>query len=305
MEKDKQINIGCASDNNYAQHMGLMMYSLAINCKNPEKIKFFIADGGINKQNKEKIKDLSTKFKFKIEYIKPDPKFFEGLEIYESYGIGTYYRFFLLEKLKIKKMLYLDCDLIVEDDVVKLYKKDISNNIILAVKDLGISDKHKKNIGTKNYFNAGVMLIDCLKWRKNKITEKSIDFLKKRKEIIEFADQDGLNFALNNKWGELPLKWNLVTRTAIYRYIPFKKFESEKKEIFDAVKKPSIIHYANRLVKPWFFIDPSPYKTRYSKYLRTSPWKNYKYPDLTIKGLYLRIEHYFSFSLRYFSRNFR
>src|SRR5690606_19756909 len=99
------------------------------------------------------------------------------------------------------------------------------------VEDLGVSEKHKKRIGATDYFNAGVMVVDCKKWKAQNITEESFRFLKSKKNFIEFADQDGLNFALRDKWKKAPLEWNVVTRLAIYRFIPFLLESSRRKEI--------------------------------------------------------------------------
>src|SRR3989338_2879255 len=54
MKKDSII-IGCACNDAYAQHLGVMIYSMLKNCKNPNKIIVYVADGGISTDNKKKI----------------------------------------------------------------------------------------------------------------------------------------------------------------------------------------------------------------------------------------------------------
>jgi len=41
-------------------------------------------------------------------------------------------------------------------------------------------------------------------------------------------------------------------------------------------------------MKPWFFLDPVPYKKLYWRYLKKTPWKDYEYPDLNLKGFFER-----------------
>jgi lipopolysaccharide biosynthesis glycosyltransferase len=293
----KQINIGCASNNNYAQHLGIMIYSLLKNCSEPKRVRFFIADGGISEENLKKISGVIDRFGAKAYYFKPDKKMFKGIRIYEHFGIETYYRFFLLESTCLDKLLYLDCDLVVEADIKKLYDLDLKNELLMAVVDPGIGSKEKERIGLTSgspYFNAGVLLINCALWKKYNITKKAIKFLRENKQI-EFPDQDALNFILRGKWKKLPLYWNVVSRLMFYNLVPFKKIaQYSSEEINEAIKSPRIIHYASRLVKPWFFFDPSPFKSRYWFYLKQSPWADYKYPDLNFKGLFSRLSNYLS-----------
>ena len=76
-----------------------------------------------------------------------------------------------------------------------------------------------------------------------------------------------------------------------------------KKELFENYYNPKIIHYANRLFKPWFWLDPSPYKKNYIHYKNLSPWKEIPFPDQSISGVFKRIGYYFSFVFKYIKRN--
>jgi len=120
-----------------------------------------------------------------------------------------------------------------------------------------------------------------------------MDYIKENPEKIQYADQDGLNATLINKWKELNPSWNLITRLFYYKYIYLIKPPNyEKDNIFEITKNPKIIHYAG-FIKPWFFLDPSPYKPIYWKYLKETPWKDYKYPDKNLVGAIKRIGYYF------------
>lgn len=252
-------------------------------------------DGGISKENKNKLNSVINKFCAKIVYLKPKLKKLEGLKECRHITLESYYRFYLIDNIISDRMLYLDADMIVLGDVSEIYRKQFNKNIIFAVKDPGGSDKKKESLGItldKYYFNAGVLLIDCKKWNRERISEKAIEYMKKNPEKIEYADQDGLNAILNGKWKELNPQWNLITRLIYYKYFPFLKVPNyENDNLNDIIKKPRIIHYAS-FIKPWFFIDPSPFKNIYWAYLKETPWKNYKQPDKTLKGFFKRIGCY-------------
>lgn len=295
IHKKESINIGCASNDGFSQHLGVMLYSLFKNCAHPEKINILLMDGNISQENKERIISIVKQFHAKIKLIKPDKKFFEGLKSYRHISIETYYRFQLIDNMKDEKMLYLDADLVVLDNIENLYEKKFEDNIIFAVKDPGGSIERKKELGipVKNpYFNAGVLLVNCEKWKKENISEKAIKYLRENPEKIQYADQDSLNVILKDKWKELEPSWNLITRLFYFKHLFFIKPPNyEKENLSEITKKPRIIHYAG-FIKPWFFLDPCPFKKIYWNYLRETPWKNYKFPDNNFKGIFKRIGYY-------------
>ncbi|MBQ3640957.1 hypothetical protein II906_03400, partial [bacterium] len=105
------------------------------------------------------------------------------------------------------KAVYLDADLIVNIDISELFNQELGDYIIGAAyeecnkqyhslvtkRSLGIDMKH-------NYFNSGVLLINCKKWRENNLTQKLKDTYDICKDRMIFHDQDLLNkfFSVNN-----------------------------------------------------------------------------------------------------------
>jgi len=257
--------IGCSANNNYAPHLGVMLYSLLKNCSKPTNVIVYIMDGGISKENKEKFLNLEKRFKTKINFLNPNKKKFEKLEFGRHFGIEAYYRLDLVNQVKEKKLLYLDCDLIVEGDIINLFKEKIEKEIALAVEDQGVSNLNKKAIGLNEkepYFNSGLMLIDGYKWRKKNISEKIIEYILKNPKSIEYADQDELNKILQNKWRKLSPSWNYIVRSLPIVSIVLKK---------PNVKEIKIIHYAG-IVKPWFLLDRHPLRGRYWYYAKQTEW---------------------------------
>ena len=297
-KKDEIINIGCASNDAYIAYLGPMLFSLLKNCSCPEKVNIYLADGGISNKNKNKLKEVIKKFKSSLYFLNPDKNLIKGLKMYRHLGIEAYYRFSLIERLDLKKILYLDCDLIIEDDILKLYQTELDEKIFGAIRDLGVSESQKNKYGISKenpYLNSGVMLIDLKKWKDNKLTYKIINYLKENYEKIEFADQDAINAVLKNDWKEFDLSWNFMPKIYYYRFNPFtnKDYRYKKKE-FNQIKKPKIIHFAS-ILKPWYKIDIIPFKKRYWFYVKKSPWEDLQYADKNIKGKLKRIKDYWGF----------
>ena len=115
--------------------------------------------------------------------------------------ISTYNRFLIpMLKLNTDKAIYLDVDVIVIGDILKFYEQDLNNHIIGAIPDLCRNKEYLNNIkeclGLKSdskYFNAGVLLINCQKWRENSVTNKLFDIeVKYRKNTRKGYPQEAV-----------------------------------------------------------------------------------------------------------------
>ncbi len=290
--KFEYLDVGCLANDAYAQHLGVTLYSLLENCSCPERIRIHVVDSDISDKNKKKLDSVVKKFKSSINYLKPKIELLKGVKISERFGKETYYRFSLIESVKTKKLLSIDSDMIIKGDVKELFDLKFKGNIIFAVEDLDLPIKNRIKIGLgagTPYFNSGILLVDIKKWKKNRITQKAISFIRENPDKTEFADQDGLNMALAGKWRKIDLSWNVLTKIFYYKYIPFiHNASGGGREMYSIMEKPKIIHYTGFL-KPWFFLDPVPYKREYIRCLRKTPWKDYKFPDINLNSIIKRI----------------
>jgi lipopolysaccharide biosynthesis glycosyltransferase len=285
---DNRIHISLASDDNYSQHLGVTIYSILENAKNPQKILLHLVDGGIKDENKKRLEMISNSFGSKIKWIKGDMNDFINLESFGHISKATYFRLILPNILnKIKKLIYLDCDLIVEGDIEELWGLDLKDKLLFAVKDSYESEIQRKKVlnipKANSFFNSGVLLINCDKWRDKKVSKITLDYIIKNSSILVAPDQDALNAIYYNDWGEIPFEWNFYFDT-------FKRPELKnlnKKRSF----KPKIIHFVSSS-KPWSFLDIHPLKKRYWHYLKKTPWKNYKEKDKTLKNFFIKMLRY-------------
>jgi lipopolysaccharide biosynthesis glycosyltransferase len=98
------------------------------------------------------------------------------------------------------KLLYLDIDIMVNDDISKLYNIDIEDYEYAAVKE-----KYGCWIIRPDYINAGMLLFNMKKIRETKLLKKARKLIKNQKML--FADQDALFWSTTNK-KILPRKYN-------------------------------------------------------------------------------------------------
>ncbi|UIE37512.1 glycosyltransferase family 8 protein [Leptodesmis sichuanensis] len=299
---NEPIFVVCAADNNYAMQLSVMARSVLANLRSSNRIVFFILDGGIKKDNKQKIlRSLNSKnceVKFIEQFSTPEMRSIQEIHKYcETEGatlhkgvisIATYYRLLLDRFLpdQIEKVIYLDCDLVVESDLMQLWQMDLGENYLAAVPDMWINSVSASN-GLLNYqelgipahskyFNAGVLLINLKRWRTDKITTKALTYLKQYKEYIRFHDQDVLNAVLAGQWKEIDPLWNQTP--GIYEY-PSWEDSPFPQDVYDKlVQNPYIIHFAAS-AKPWNSHDVH-LKERFFRYVDMTQWAGWRFTAL-------------------------
>ncbi len=91
-----------------------------------------------------------------------------------------------------EKILYLDIDMMANDDISKLYNTDISEYEYAAVKE-----KYGSWLLYTDYINAGMLLLNMKKIKETKLLEKARDLIKNKKML--FADQDAIYHSTTKK----------------------------------------------------------------------------------------------------------
>ena len=265
---ERTIDIVMAFDDTYAQHSAAAMASILLNCDATSNFRFHILDGGISSDKKEKLLKLKKLRDFEITFYdmsKYDWSIFPDNHIHTS--VATYYRLRIPEILprNITKVLYLDGDIIIEQDLKELWDIDLSDSVLGAVEDAnGVNFRTRLDL-TRRYFNAGVLLLNLDRFRQVGLIKKVTRYLESNRERILCHDQDILNGLFNDQYKEIPLKWNV--NNIMYRpTIDMKHIYSDQDAIV-ARKNPGIIHFTGN--KPWHWgWIPHPLADEYWKYLK-------------------------------------
>lgn len=255
---NKDINICVSTDNNYSQYAGTVIASTLANAKAGDKLSFYILDGGISDENKEKIISLKKIKDCNISFVKIDENMFDDYKLIKTHSYLTlpaYYRLKIPSLLPdIDKIIYFDCDIIVNSSLRDLFNQNINDFAIAAVKDIN-KRMLKKN---PKYFNSGMLLINLDYWRKNNIEQIILDFTKDNFKNIKTGDQEILNRVLHNQVKIINDAWNVQSSNFTNRS--------------SYTTSPKIIHFVAKK-KPWHWASFSVHKNLYFKYLQLTPWK--------------------------------
>ncbi len=270
------IHIVTSSDDEFAPALGVMLTSLYEHSSSPGRILVSVIDGGISSPNKEKLSRVAERYHTTIRFLMIHNDLFQDLVIRYHLKTPTYYRLALPDVLDttVDKVLYLDCDLIVKDDIEKLWNTDLKDQYLAAAEGVGIErGEYLRDTKTRlqipaghTYFNAGVMLINLALWRRENIHRTIIEFIARNPDKIRLADQDGLNAFLHDKCILVPVRWNQQTslRTGVQT--------TSDPGLLEAINNPGIIHFTGR-TKPWHYADTDPGKQEYLHYLAMTEWK--------------------------------
>ena len=247
-KKSNLVPIFYACDDNFVKFTIVSMRSLIDNANSKRQYQLYVLNTGISDAMINMTKALETD-NVKISFVDVRnylEKISNKLPIRDYYTKTTYFRLFIAEMYpEYDKALYVDSDTVFLGDVSKLYDTDIKDNYVAAcheqvmVQTDVFGNYVEKVLGIKrnNYFNAGILLINCTAFREKQILDKFIGLLGVYNFVVT-QDQDYLNVLCHNKVYWLHQGWN----TEVYGDIPVAK------------KDIKILHYI-MVSKPWHYPD--------------------------------------------------
>ena len=198
----KTIDVFFTINDGYAKYLAVCISSIIVNTR--AFVHFYILDGGIAEDNKRKISQLKKIREFSVEYLGIDKAVFNKVPQHSRSYVSneTNYRF-IISSLKpdLDKCIFLDADLVLHDDIEKLWEVDLQDNYIAAVAD---RDPLKPGSWVTKlplpqsytYVNTGVIIVNLKKWREDKIEKKLLENAEKYRKLLCFPDQDTLNITL-------------------------------------------------------------------------------------------------------------
>ena len=159
-----------------------------------------------------------------------------------------------------EKIVYLDGDIIVKDDIAELYNLDIGECVLGVVHEVCNNamskyySMHHEGLSVEEAFNSGILLINSGMFEREKVREKCIELLEKDVKRSEprftYLDQDVLNIVCKEKVYFLDERWNFQTKYLFAGEEVHLNIEYNNKYV-EASANPAIIHFAGRN-KPWF-----------------------------------------------------
>lgn len=194
-----------------------------------------------------------------MRFLSPPAEGTAQLPLWGRMTRATYFRLLLPAALPEEtKCIWLDCDVLVRQNLADLWNADLGGHSILAVQDMvvptvssrfGLADHAARGMARDApYFNAGVMLVDLERWRRREVAPRAFDYLRERGDRTFFFDQDALNAVLADDWGPLDPRWNQIASVAGRRF--YRPRHLDAQTYAGVVEDPWIVHFAG-FWKPW------------------------------------------------------
>lgn len=163
----EQIHIGFGIDKNFGRFAGITITSLVHN-NIQHDLNIHIVYDELLPEDMDRLKKTEQLYRnLTLHFYQITST--EGMTFIVPPGHITqamYYRYLFAEMLpkSVKRLIYMDADIICKGDLLPLWQTDLQGRVLGAVRDWGEA-KSCDRIGLKNgcYFNSGVLLMDLVK----------------------------------------------------------------------------------------------------------------------------------------------
>lgn len=156
----------------------------------------------------------------------------------------------------LNKILYLDSDIIVKDDLSELFETDLNGYYFAANYHATSTDevKHRTALELKHVYNAGVLLFNLKKMRLDNLYDTLIHTRSTHPYILNARSLDQLTFNLCCKDAikEFNPKFHIMFRNNWDIKLYNNTYGTNFKTFTDVIEDSSIIHFVGKDCKPWF-----------------------------------------------------
>lgn len=265
-----------ATDNNYAHFAYIAMLSIIENSSLEKNYEIFILTNNMERENEEKLKSLAKK-NITVSVINlaqqyPSDINWSDLKITHSHITeASYYRIMIPRIFsRYKKVIYLDCDLIVLGDIAHMMEIELDGYYIGGVQDFGIMRRYLKEASEKpekqfydyakntlkmknpySYINTGVLIFNVELMVKDDIFSRYLELIAQIGHLLKSSDQCLINAACSGKIKSIDWSWNFQW----YLSVAFKNLQNELPpdsyvQHQKAQSDIKIMHYVSNQ-KPW------------------------------------------------------
>ena len=242
------IPIFYACDDNFVKYTIVSIHSMMCNASRALQYHVYILHTGISPAMMEQVYALQNdnfeiSFEDVTEYLR---SISEKLPLRDYYSKSTYYRLFIAEMFpQYDKAIYIDSDTVVQGDVSRLYHTNLRDaylgacheQVMVQTDEFGTYAEQVVGVSRHNFFNAGMLLINCDQFRLHFVLDKFIQYLHEYNFVVT-QDEDYLNLVCKDHVYWLDQRWN----TEVYGEIDY------------PIEEACVIHYI-MTSKPWHYAD--------------------------------------------------
>ena len=262
------VAIAIAADDYYVPYVSVVFKSIAEHTKPQYNYDIMVMTRNITEVSEHHLENCfegQENISLRFINVSKYESIYKRLPLRGHFKIEVYFRLLMPELLPYhEKVLYIDSDIVVLEDLAELYITDLKGYMVGACLDpdtAGLYNgyepgkKHYMDSVLKikkpySYFQAGVLLLNLDEFRAGCPTEKMLKFALSYE--WELQDQDVLNYLCQGKIKYVDMSWNVMVdmyRVRIPQIIS-RGPKWMKDKYMEARINPKIVHYAGP-EKPW------------------------------------------------------
>lgn len=272
------MHIVCAIDSGYARHCAVMLRSLREHHPG-HSLHVTLLHAGIDPEEALKLYGDAAPLLDALSLVQVSSELLRPFPVDGHITAAAYLRLVLGEVLPVglKRVLYLDCDILVRKSLDALWTTDLQGRVLAAV----AAPNHPDNCirlqldPGLGYFNSGVLLIDMDRFRAFSVREKAKEFVRAYPERLRWHDQDVLNHLFHHQWLPLGDRWNATTPWWLEAGDRLRGDVNPAAPDHHLPFSPALIHFTGGgWYKPWNFLCLHPHRQAYRDLAARTPWRH-------------------------------
>ena len=250
------IPIVFAANDKYAPYAGAAIESIKEHASPRNLYRIYVLHTGLTPAHIQKLESLgSERLTVQCQDITAllQSKKTE-LPVAEYFTQECYYRILIPEIFDMYPyVVYLDCDLIVKEDIAGVIPEDMGDALIAAVRDCCPESDFSRlmrdfNLFWKEYVNSGVLVFNTQSWNRDHITSKCFEMVRTTPaQKLVYPDQDVINAVCRGRIDYLDYSWNCRWGMLFYSPEEIAVYSSLVNDVLECF---CILHYAGHQ-KPW------------------------------------------------------
>lgn len=283
------LEIACGATRNYVPHLAVMLHSLMARTPRRPLRVWLMSGQPLPSTDLMRLESIVARSGGEWRVLSIDPAAEAAFPRPRHFHPSIWHRLLLPELLpNIGRILYLDADMVIADDLGPLWDTALGPNLFAAVvapfypsqpawpTELGIS--------LDRYVSSGVLLMDLAAMRAENVVARlrayAIDH-----PANPCPEQDALNALYGDRCLRLEPRWNAQP---IFFDTPPHRLPFPREQVERAVREPAVVHFSG-VAKPWHYLSKHPLRGLYFDHLRQTPWPIQPLDGRTLMNRALRL----------------
>lgn len=287
------VELACATDQRYLPHAATLIRSAGVSL-GTQHLRAHVLYVSLPTRSLAKMQRLAESEGVEVIPHRVCDGRLDDLATSSQFPREIWLRLLLAELLpSAERVLYVDVDAIVLEDLVELSRIPLGDHLLAAVTNVPFAAAEGAraypdglNIEPSSYFSSGVMLMNLTQMRREDTATALLDTARAHPDL-HWPDQSTLNLVAGDRRLELPPRWNATTAM-----VDFGLGEElfAPSDLRAARSRPAIRHFEGpRENKPWHYLCRRSHREIYLQHRKRTPWKRHRREGQNPRAMWTRL----------------